>query len=187
MADGRLVFLGKAGGDEGDYDAASKFFESALGDWGRTGSEGGVAGALVDLGALACAEGDYAAAEPLLQEGLHRKPRTRNDPEEDSLWAGRVQLGLAECSKARGDLGQAMSWIMEGLDETRHSNNKAQVSALVEQLAHVGWALGSWGAAIRLLGGADRIRLAIGPIRPQGQATRDGALRHALRPAGPST
>jgi tetratricopeptide (TPR) repeat protein len=186
MAAGSLVYLGKAACDQGDYDAARQYFESALEDWRRTGSEGGVAGALVDLGALACAQGDYPAAEPLLQEGLHRKPRTRNDPEEDSLWAACVQLGLAECSRARGDLAQAMSWIVEGLDEARHSSNKAQVAALVEQLAHVGAALGSCEEAIRLLGAADGIRLAIGPVRPVGAGRQYAQLVDALRPAGSS-
>jgi predicted ATPase/transcriptional regulator with XRE-family HTH domain len=165
--------------DQGDAAQARPLAEESLALRREHGDGWTIAISLNNLGYLAAVEGDYAQAAAYFEECLSLSREIG-----DTRGVALALNGLGDAAYVRGDVVRGHSLLVEALSLQQELDLSQGMALSIEGIARAVAAEGRPQQAVRLLGAASSLRVAMrSPLRPSEQAEYDqeiAALRDAL-------
>jgi tetratricopeptide (TPR) repeat protein len=164
--------------DQGDLDRAAALFEEALPLFRASGEVQGLGGQLGGLGDVAVARGEYGRARALYEECLE-VARRANFKQRMAY----VHQGLGRLAVINGGAGAAIAHYRQALTILRETGDREAIAMSFEGLATVPISSEQPDSAppaqhaVRLLGAATALRLALGsPPPPADRIAHERAL-----------
>jgi predicted ATPase/Tfp pilus assembly protein PilF len=171
--------LGNVAYEQGDCETARTLYEESLGIKRELGDRQGIAITLMNLGNVIQEQGDLGTARALYEESLAKQRELG-----DRLGIANSLNNLGNVAYEQGDCETARTLYEESLGIQRELGDRQGIACSLEGFAYLAMAEGQRERAVRLWGGAQALREAIGspppPNKREESERRLAAVREAL-------